>query len=300
MNAVNSIKVDFAIIGAPKAGSTSLYDYFANIRDLVAIPEAKDFPVFSRPNEIEARLKSLHSFGYKEKSQKPQVIGDVNICFDKAHLQLLSETSPDVRLILLIRSPRERILSSYSFNLERFLEDRSLQTALNEEALGVIPKKGTKDWLQKSYFLHSDYQKMIDECMQFFREDQLLVLDFNDLVRSFPLVLLRLTDFMGVFFEPRNELPKSNVTSGQLRFRFLSKILFQGERSSIIWCFLRKHMSQGNRSKIRFWLRRMLRTTSKPRSVTTLEEHNLSEAARKELCRLEKNYGLLKKRYRLI
>jgi hypothetical protein len=292
--AVNNLQIDFAIIGAPKSGSTSLYDYFANVRDLVAISEAKDFPVFSRPGEIEARFDSLHSFGYEIKSQKPQVIGDVNICFDKTHLQALREKSPDVRLILLIRSPRERILSSYSFNSERLLEDRTLQTALNEEALGVLPEKGTKDWLQKLYFQHSDYEKMINICTQVFSKEQLLVLDFDDLVKSFPSVLSRLTDFMGIPFDSCKALPKSNVTSGQLRFRFLSKILFQGKRTSKFWYFSRKIISQANRSKIRFWLRRFMRTKSRSSYVLTLDEQKLSEAARKELCRLEKNYIFLK------
>lgn len=299
MIAVNNLQIDFAIIGAPKSGSTSLYDYFASVRDLVTISEAKDFPVFSRPGEIEARFKSLHSFGYKIKSQKPQVIGDVNICFDKTHLQALSEKSPNVRLILLMRSPRERILSAYSFNSERLLEDRSLQTALNEEAIGVLPEKGTKDWLQKSYFQHSDYEKMIKVCTQVFRKEQLLVLDFDDLVRSFPSVLSCLTDFMGIPFDSCKALPKSNVTSGQLRFRFLSKVLFQGERKSKFWYFSRKIISQTNRSKIRFWLRQMMRAKSRPHYVPTLDEQKLSEAARKELYRLEKNYIFLKKQFGL-
>lgn len=294
---MNKLQIDFAIIGAPKSGSTSLYDYFANVRELVAISEAKDFPVFSRPSEIEARFEALKGFGYKIKSQKPQVIGDVNICFDKAHLQALRDKSPDVRLILLMRSPRERILSSYSFNSERLLEDRSLQIALNEEAFGVLPEKGTKDWLQKSYFEHSDYEKMINACMQVFRKEQLLVLDFDDLIRSFPSVLARLTDFMAIPFDSCKALPKSNVTSGQLRFRFLSKVLFQGERTAKFWYFLRKIISQANRSKIRFWLRRMMRAKSNPRYVPTLDEQKLSEAAREELSRLEKNYIFLKKHF---
>lgn len=295
----NNVQVDFAIIGAPKSGTTSLYDFFSNIRDFVAISEAKDFPVFSRPHEIVNRLTSLKSFGYKDFSEKPQIIGDVNICFDRAYLQALSEVAPNVRLILVVRQPRERILSAHAFNTERLLEDRSICAALNDEADSVLPEKGTKDWFQKSYFLHSDYEKMIDNCLSVFNKDQLLVLDFDDLVHSFPTTLLYLAKFMNFNFDSNILLPKSNVTSGHLRFRFLSKILFQGQRSSFFWQLLRKVFSQAHRSKIRFWLRRTLRTKAKPRIASKLNEEALTEGARLELNRLQKSYNILKFRYSL-
>ena len=295
----NNVQVDFAIIGAPKAGTTSLYDFFSNIRDFVAISEAKDFPVFSRPHEIVNRLISLKSFGYKDFSEKPQIIGDVNICFDRTYLQALSEVAPNVRLILVVRQPRERILSAHAFNTERLLEGRSICAALNDEADSVLPEKGTKDWFQKSYFLHSDYEKMIDDCLSVFNKDQLLVLDFDDLVHSFPTTLLYLAKFMDFNFDRDIFLPKSNVTSGHLHFQFLSKILFQGQRSSFFWQLLRKQISQAHRSKIRFWLRRMMRMRAQPRSAPKLNDEALTEAARHELNRLEKSYSMLKFRYSL-
>ncbi|MDC1500149.1 sulfotransferase domain-containing protein [Octadecabacter sp.] len=292
------MQIDFAIIGAPKSGTTSLYDFFSNVGDLVAISDAKDFPVFSRPNEIGDRLISLKSFGYKDYSEKPQIIGDVNICLDKTNLQALCELAPFVRLILLVRQPRDRILSAHAFNSERLLESRTIYAALNDEANCVLPEKGSKHWFQKSYFLHSDYEKMIANCLSVFNEDQLLVLDFDDLVGSFSTTLQYMADFMDCNFNPDSSLPSSNVTSGRLRFQFLSKILFQGQRSSIFWQFLRKGMSQAQRSKIRFWLRRVMRAKAQPRIHSKLDDEKLTEAARQELHRLEKNYRLLKNQYK--
>ena len=206
---MNKLQIDLAIIGAPKCGSTSLYNYFAKHESLFAVAEAKDFPVFSRPGDLSARLKRLRSFGYVEYYENPVVIGDVNISYDKKNLEALKQFNANVKVILLIRSPLERIKSSFDFNVERLLEDRSLSQALNEEASGILPDRDSKDWLQKAYFQHTDYRLMITNCNELFGQENVFVLDFDDLITRFTCVLTYLEKFIGVNFDRFDSLPRS-------------------------------------------------------------------------------------------
>lgn len=294
---MTNLRIDFAIIGAPKCGSTSLYDYFAQHESVYAVAEAKDFPVFSRPNEVMDRLAKLGCFGYASNTSKPTVVGDANISFAKSHLMALKRFNPDVRVILLIRAPRERIKSSYTFNLERLLETRSLSVALNEEAAGILPSIGSKDWLQKSYFRHTDYQLMLSDCCELFGEKNVLVLDFDDLVERFSAVLPNLENFTGIKFGHLDSLPKSNVTAGQMRFKMLAKLLFQGERSSWIWKLITKLLSQKMRSRLRFLIRALMRKQNGVKLSIEIDDLTLSDLALSELQRLENEYISLKSRY---
>ena len=293
------IKIDTAIIGAPKCGSTSLYEFFSGQICVKAIAEAKDFPVFSRPLSIERRLMRLAEFGYSAEPEVPQFIGDVNICFKTEFLKKLKFHAQDVKVILLIRAPLQRMRSSHRFNTERLIEERSFSAALNDEVKGNFSSYSTKDFLQKSYIQHTEYKKMVENCRDIFGEENLLVLDFDDLIGSFTLVMRQLEEFLQVTFNADSPLPKANVTSGKMRYKLLSKILFQGQRSSWVWILLRFIFPQKFRSKIRFVLRDLNRTKSKNIQYSNNDVEYFSPETLKELKRLENEYSSLKKRYSL-
>lgn len=299
MVATKVIKIDAAIIGSPKCGSTSLYEFFAGQVCIKAIAEAKDFPVFSRPSSIEHRLKKLARFGYSAEPEVLQCIGDVNICFKKEFLEKLKFHAHNIKVILLIRAPLQRMRSSHRFNTERLIEERSFSTALNDEVKGNFSDYSTKDFLQKSYIQHTEYKKMVENCRDIFGEENLLVLDFDDLIRSFPLAMCQLEEFLQVKFNAGSLLPKANVTSGEMRYKLISKILFQGERTSGFWTLLRLIFTQKFRSKIRFLLRDLNRTKSKNVVHSNNDLELMSPETLKELKRLEDEYSSLKKRYSL-
>lgn len=294
---MDKFRIDVAIVGAPKCGSTSLYDYFSTQEHIVAVAEAKDFPVFSRPEDLAERLQRLREFGYVERADKPQVIGDVNICFDRSYLEALKSTSAQVKVIMLVREPLRRIQSSYLFNVERLIENRSLASALNEEADGILPEWGSKGWRQKAYLKHSAFEQMISDCRDVFGDDHLIVVDFEDLVHAFEATRFRLQDFLGIPLDSEIALPKANVTSGQMRWRFLAKTLFQGERSSILWSVLRKVLSQKTRSRLRISARKVLRKSGakKPGDIFSLAD--LSDTAREQLATLQAQYENIKSQH---
>lgn len=296
---MNKLQIDLAIIGAPKCGSTSLYNYLANQESLFAITEAKDFPVFSRPEDLSARLKRLRSFGYVEYCKNPVLIGDVNISFDKKHLEALKQFNANVKVILLIRSPLKRIKSSFDFNVERLIENRSLSSALNEEAAGILPDCGSKDWLQKAYFQHTDYNLMINNCNKIFGRENVFVLDFDDLITKFTSVLSHLEKFIGVNFDRFDPLPKSNITAGQLRFGFAAKFLFQRQRSSKLSDVIRRIMPQKMRSRLRFFLRDLMRKPRSTKPSDKFDEILLSKAALMKLKRLECEHQILRTKFGL-
>ena len=175
---MNKLQIDLAIIGAPKCGSTSLYNYFAKHESLSRSLKRKTSRFSVVQVDLSALPKKVKKLGYVEYYENPVVIG-INISYDKKNLEALKRFNANVKVILLIRSPLERIKSSFDFNVERLLEDRSLSQALNEEASGILPDRDSKDWLQKAYFQHTDYRLMITNCNELFGQENVFVLDLT-------------------------------------------------------------------------------------------------------------------------
>ena len=293
------MKIDIVIAGAAKCGSTSLYEFFSEDKSFFAAAAAKDYPVYTRPRELNDRLKKLANFGYKSEALRMQVIGDVNISFERTYLETLKKSSPNVKVIFLMRKPTERIISAYLFNRERLNENRSLVTALDDEVAGIIPQKESKEWWQKMYFKHTDYLQMINDTVDIFGKSNVHVIEFDDLVRRFPIVKSSLAKFLGVELDDNLGLPRANSTSAKMRYHFIVKHLFQSDRSSYFWKIIRLITSQKMRSKFRFYLRDNLRANRQPIARFSIDHNDLTNEAKLELLRLNHNYKLLKAQYSL-
>ena len=116
------MKVDFFIVGAPKAGTTSLYHYL-NEHPEISMSSQKEPDYFSDAdiqnegmyygkNRIDT-IKKYHSLFDDNSESKLKGEASVSYLFYKNVPQKIKAYNPDSKIIIMLRNPIERAFSHY-------------------------------------------------------------------------------------------------------------------------------------------------------------------------------------------
>src|SRR5215210_4721069 len=118
------------LIGVQKAGTTTLDDWLSQHPQIYCYSSLKDVHLFARFNsitEIEERLGT----------ERPVYDGQpilfqsaVNYVFYPFLLESIAKYTPDARLMVILRNPVDRAVSSYNYFKKMLRETRSMQEAL--------------------------------------------------------------------------------------------------------------------------------------------------------------------------
>jgi Sulfotransferase domain len=206
--------LDFIVIGAQKAGTTSLFEYLRRHPEL-SLPSSKEMPFFSHDA---VRSRGWNDYICKTfPSANPQAKwGTVTPSYmvggvyqdvagsaaggDEHTVPLrIRECAPDVRLIAILRDPVERARSHHRMATMEALEQRSFDEAIGEllqpEAL-VDSRRRPRE--STGYIAWGEYGRILSGYLDVFQKDQLLVLFTQDLSERPELVLRRIYTFLEV------------------------------------------------------------------------------------------------------
>jgi hypothetical protein len=204
----------FLVIGAMKAGTTSLYDYLcahpdvfmATPKELHFFPETKQWPLgvewyadhFAPGAGAVARGEVSPS--YSQADQFPGVA------------ERIAKVLPDVRLVYIVREPIARLRSMYLHEVASGREQLPIERAVREKRL---------------YVESSRYATQLDEYLPYFERDRILVLTNEALRHDRVGELARLYRFIGVdgTFVPRNVAEERGHTTDKRVRRPLARKL---------------------------------------------------------------------------
>jgi hypothetical protein len=160
---------DFLIIGAMKAGTTSLFRWLGRLED-VELPATKEIHFFFDEERWSKGMGWYQSFF----DNAATVTGEASPGYtdpDRAVLcaSRILETLPDVRLIFLARNPIDRLRSHYRHWVQRGRERRP------------FPEAATVD---SPYVTRSMYWRSLQPYMERFTDDQLLIVRFEELIED--------------------------------------------------------------------------------------------------------------------
>jgi hypothetical protein len=238
------------IIGVQKAGTTTLDDWLSQHPQIYCYESLKDVHLFARfksMDEIEQRLmKEPASY----KNQPVILQSAVNYIFYPQLLESIAQFKPKAKLILILRNPVDRAISSYAYFKKMLRETRPM-----EEALLYQPKEVTeftRDNGDFTYIEHGFYAKQIKNCLQYFSKEQLLILDYNDLSANPSSLLKQIFSFLNIDTAFQPDLTAKNVT-GSVKNQFLQeRIIKQGKaRKWIVKNFLDPFLPVGKRKMIK-------------------------------------------------
>jgi len=208
------------LIGIQKAGTTTLNDWVSQHPQVYCYNSLKDIPLFVKfpqPEQLNKRLL-LETPVY---NNEPVVLHSaVNYIFYPTLLQQIAKKQPGAKLILILRNPVARAVSSYFYFKKMFREKHDIETALIYQ-----PKKNfeiTRDNNDFTYVEHGFYYEQIKQCLEIFSKEQLLVLDYDDLKTNADKLLQNVFRFLNI-----NELFKANLAAknvtGELKSKFLQE-----------------------------------------------------------------------------
>jgi hypothetical protein len=211
------------IIGVQKAGTTTLDDWLSQHPQIYCYESLKDVHLFGVLSKDEIEKKLLHeSLEYKE---EPVVLQSaVNYIFYPQLLSSIKENCPDAKLIVIIRNPVDRAISAYYYFKKMLREKRTIEEALLYQPQNVSAfSKINNDF---TYIEHGLYYEQIKSCLAYFSKEQLLVLDYWDLVKQPENLTRKIFSFLGVDPSFKPDFSQKNIT-GKIKHRWLQEKLIE-------------------------------------------------------------------------
>ena len=197
-------RLDFIVIGAQKAGTTSLWRYLED-NEALRMPPDKEASFFSEPlypAELRGYMRAL----FKDAPLRAK-LGKVTPVYMHGTptvpvpliAERIRETVPEVRLVALLRDPVERAHSAYRMMKRRSAETRSFPQAVEQLLTpAALDEARRQPEPTNTYVVAGEYGRLLGAYLERFPRDQLQVELSSDLASSPAAVVDRVCAFLGV------------------------------------------------------------------------------------------------------
>ena len=231
--------LDFICVGAPKAGTTTLHFLLKKSKE-ICLPFGKENPILhTKPSQESWSMFVAENYSRKCKGKLGKI--DPSYWFVPRFPHTLSALFPDIKIIIILREPVERFISHYKMNVRRgkIVNDikEYLRSVFSEIEKLRNAQGFSSDIIRASALLSSEYRRIIGEYLQFFPENQILILFIEDFRN--PSYLNRLIgEFLGV--SPLNVayIPRRNsgdVSKEKVLLWKTAKALYRLPILRILW-----------------------------------------------------------------
>jgi hypothetical protein len=196
---VNKNTLDFIIIGAQKAGTTSLFKYL-ELHPQIYMPREKEALYFNREERISRGWEwYLGEFfgdaplGCVWGKASPGYMADPRVP------NRIKNTLPDVKLIALLRNPIERAYSHYRMSVRKGYEDRSFEEAIDQLLkVDALEEARRQPSPTNGYIVRGEYSRILGEYYELFPRGHLCVFFMEGLENNPRNVLSTVFHFLGV------------------------------------------------------------------------------------------------------
>ena len=282
-----NVKPNFLIIGAAKAGTTTLHEQLKG-HPGIFLPEEKDFKYFDR-DENYSRGGDWYGNYFRNYSGQEKV-GEANseyLFSEKAAERILKDLGPEVKLIAIIRNPAERAYSEYLHQKRYGQVDRDFDYYL-DSANGATDKSG-----QSIYDIivgRSHYASHIEKYLSVFSRKNLKVVILEQLKKDPQKGVNEIFDFLGVPHMDDIALIQANKAYTP-RYNWVNDLLLQ---PNLLRRSLKKAVpSFAVRKKIRSGLKRVNAARKTPAVLTPQRRNALMKGPfLEETDRLERLLGI--------
>ena len=202
------MKVDFFIVGAPKAGTTSLYHYL-NEHPEISMSSQKEPDYFSDAdlqnegmyygkNRIDT-IKKYHNLFDNNSESKLKGEASVSYLFYKNVPQKIKTYNPEAKIIIMLRNPIDRAFSHYLMDYRLGLVSDSFEDIIDRKSVN----KNEKLFYQQ-YIELSEYASQIKRYLDVFNDTEILFIEYEDLKMDLTSIMKKTYLFLGVnqFYEP--------------------------------------------------------------------------------------------------
>ena len=213
---INRLKPSFLIIGAQKAGTSSLFNYLGQHPD-ITLPSKKELHFFDlRYDKGIEWYESLFPEGINYENQ---ITGEASpyYLFHPLVPEYVRYHYPGIKLIILLRDPVDRAYSHFQMERKRgteplasFVHAVELEVERIYEEEQKIPRgeiqSGTRfrNW---SYMKRGLYGQQLQRWLGFFPREQFLIIRSEDFFSSTLLWMQQIHTFLGI-----RDIPPANLS----------------------------------------------------------------------------------------
>jgi hypothetical protein len=169
-------RIDVMIIGAQKAGTTSLLRYFGEHPECVSHPQ-KEFAFFLDSEEYSKGYDAAYDKYFKSRSAKADsllIAKSATLYTSENAIRRLHEHNPACEIVIILRNPVERTYSS--FLMEK--NSGSLKFEFSEIKNIIQHKSG---WEYEVFIDFGIYEKHLRTVLNYFPANQVTVILFDEL-----------------------------------------------------------------------------------------------------------------------
>ena len=225
---------NFFIVGAPKAGTTTLYHHLRAHPD-VFMSEAKEPHYFSYAGEGQPRWGVQTLDAYRtlfDGVQNETAVGEASTwyLYSETAAEQIQRAVPDAGIIALLRDPVSRAYSSWSYRVQMGWESEPFERAI---VLEEQRRAAGEPW-DVHYLNAGWYADQVDRYLRAFGPDQVRVFLFEDLTSDPAAVVSEALRFVGV--DPNATTVQANRVHNATvmpRWTALTRFLKRGDVRSL-------------------------------------------------------------------
>ena len=192
---------DFIIGGAPRSGTTWLYELLSRHPDVFLAKPSQPEPKFFLVDDLYERGIEYYSQTWFAEARPGALVGEksTNYLESATAACRIHRDLPFVKLVFILRNPVARAYSNYLWSRKNGLENEAFEQALalEEERERQIPDR-LRYARPHAYFSRGLYADLLEPYLSLFGRKQILCLRFDDLRERPALLTDRLHDFLGL------------------------------------------------------------------------------------------------------
>jgi hypothetical protein len=197
--------LDFFVIGAQRAGTTSLWRHLQS-HPGVYVPPSKEAPFFSHDEPFRRGLEWYLGEFFAE-AREDQLRGTVSPHYMMGSpgvsvpevVRRINAAAPQARLIAILRDPIERAQSNHRMVVHRGRDARSFDEAARELLQPEMLRRARSEPpLVQPYLVGGEYGRILGSYLELFSRDQLHVLMTGDLQARPAETMRAIFTFLGV------------------------------------------------------------------------------------------------------
>ena len=204
-------KPDFLIIGAQKAGTSSLFHYLSQHPD-IDLPSNKELHFFDI--QYKNGIEWYSALFPKKRFLSRKITGEASpyYLFHPLAAERVHAHYPSIKLIILLRNPIDRAYSHFQMERNRGIEPElhfiraveleNERIADEEERIKCGKINSSDNFRNYSYIRRGLYGKQIALWLQYFLPRQILFIKSEDFFSDTNIYLERIQNFLGVSYAP--------------------------------------------------------------------------------------------------
>jgi Sulfotransferase domain len=193
------MKVDFLIIGAGRSGTTTIFQYLEQHKQ-VCFSRIKEIHYFSIDELYNRTENYYHSFFDSTIHTKIYVSADTYLFITEKAIKRIFDYNPKIKILIMLRNPVERTFSGYNYAINNgylkkdtsFLQSIENEQDILEKTSSIEEKNNLCNAYQSLYHFH------IKRWLEIFPKENFIFLKTKNLKNNSSQLLSELSSFLEI------------------------------------------------------------------------------------------------------